>query len=158
MMASTAAHGRERRGARVARAPWFAEARREERCPPWTTGYPKVSPSNSARSVATSCGPCCSVIAIALVGIPFGLLLHQVTTDGPLTALDDSAARWLNERFHGEDGVITLLDVVSFLGKPIFLLFAIGIPGAVDLHARRPEARRSSSPSPASAAASSTRS
>ena len=34
-------------------------------------------------------------LAIALVGIPFGLLLHQVTTDGPLTALDDSAARWL---------------------------------------------------------------
>ena len=32
-------------------------------------------------------------------------------------------------RFHGEDGVITLLDVVSFMGKPIFLLFAIGIPG-----------------------------
>jgi membrane-associated phospholipid phosphatase len=69
------------------------------------------------------------VIAMALVGIPFGLLLHQVTTDGPLTALDDSAARWLNARFHGEDGVITLLHIVSFLGKPIFLLFAIGIPG-----------------------------
>ena len=69
------------------------------------------------------------VIAMALVGIPFGFLLHQVTTDGPLTALDDSAARWLNERFQGEDGVITLLHVVSFLGKPIFLLLAIGIPG-----------------------------
>jgi undecaprenyl-diphosphatase len=69
------------------------------------------------------------IIATALVGIPFGLLLHQVTTDGPLTALDDSAARWLNQRLQGEDGVITLLHIVSFLGKPIFLLFAIGIPG-----------------------------
>ncbi len=78
------------------------------------------------------------IVGMALVGIPFGLLLHQVTTDGPLTALDDSAARWLNARFHGEDGVITLLHVVSFLGKPIFLLFAIGIPGVwIFLHGGR---------------------
>ena len=69
-------------------------------------------------------------LAIALVGVPFGLLLHQVTTDGPLTALDDSAARNLHERIQGEDGVIAVMEAVSFLGKPIFLLFAIGIPGA----------------------------
>ena len=69
-------------------------------------------------------------MAIALVGVPFGLLLHQVTTDGPLTALDDSAARWLHIRIQGEDGVIAFLQAVSFTGKPIFLLFAIGIPGA----------------------------
>ena len=69
-------------------------------------------------------------LAIALVGIPFGLLLHQVTTDGPLTAIDDSAAQWLHLRIQGEDGVIGLLEIISFTGKPIFLLFAIGIPGA----------------------------
>ena len=41
-------------------------------------------------------------------------------------------------RFHGEDGVITVLNVVSFLGKPIFLLFAIGIPGLwIFLHGGR---------------------
>ena len=68
-------------------------------------------------------------LAVVLVGIPFGFFLHQVTTDGPFTALDDSAARWLNERIQGEDGVIGLLEVISFLGKPIFLTFAIGIPG-----------------------------
>jgi undecaprenyl-diphosphatase len=68
-------------------------------------------------------------LAVALVGIPFGFLLHQVTTDGPLTALDDSAARWLNARIQGEDGVVALLQAVSFTGKPIFLVFAIGIPG-----------------------------
>jgi undecaprenyl-diphosphatase len=68
-------------------------------------------------------------VALALVGIPFGLLLHQVTTDGPLTALDDSAARRLNATLHGDDGAIALLEVVSFLGKPIFLVFAIGLPG-----------------------------
>jgi undecaprenyl-diphosphatase len=69
-------------------------------------------------------------LAIALVGIPFGLLLHQVATHGPLTAFDDSAAQWLHLRIQGEDGVIGFLEVVSFTGKPIFLLFAIGIPGA----------------------------
>jgi membrane-associated phospholipid phosphatase len=69
-------------------------------------------------------------LAIVLVGVPFGLLLHQVTTDGPLTALDDSAARWLHIRIQGEDGVIGLLEAISFTGKPIFLLFAVGIPGA----------------------------
>ena len=69
-------------------------------------------------------------LAVALVGVPFGFLLHQVTTDGPMTALDDSAARWLNARIQGEDGVIAGLQAISFMGKPIFLLFAIGIPGA----------------------------
>ncbi len=69
-------------------------------------------------------------LAVVLVGIPFGFLLHQVTTDGPLTALDDSAARWLHTRIQGEDGVIGLVEAVSFTGKPIFLLFAVGIPGA----------------------------
>jgi membrane-associated phospholipid phosphatase len=69
-------------------------------------------------------------LAIALVGIPFGLLLHQVATHGPLTAVDDSAAQWLHLRIQGEDGVIGLLEIISFTGKPIFLLFSIGIPGA----------------------------
>ena len=64
-----------------------------------------------------------------LVGIPFGLLLHQVTTDGALTALDESAASWTNRRVRGEDGVIGFMEFVSFLGKPIFLTFAVGLPG-----------------------------
>lgn len=66
--------------------------------------------------------------AVALTGIPFGLLLHQVTTDGPLTALDESAAVWTNRRIQGEDGVIATMQFVSFLGKPMFLFFAVGIP------------------------------
>lgn len=69
-------------------------------------------------------------IALVLVGVPFGLLLHQVATDGPVTSLDDGAARWLNRRVSGHDPLIALLEVVSFLGKPIFLVFAIGLPGA----------------------------
>jgi undecaprenyl-diphosphatase len=67
-------------------------------------------------------------LAVVLVGVPFGLLLHQVTTDGPLTALDESAAAWTNRRVHGEDGVIGVMHAVSFLGKPIFLAVVIGLP------------------------------
>jgi undecaprenyl-diphosphatase len=67
--------------------------------------------------------------ALVLVGIPFGLLLHQVTTDGPLTALDDSAARWLNAELHDQEAALLVLEAISFTGKPIFLVFAIGIPG-----------------------------
>src|SRR5687767_6198985 len=67
-------------------------------------------------------------VAVVLVGIPFGLLLQQVTTDGFLTALDESAARWTNRRVHGEDGVIGVMEFVSFLGKPIFLTVAVGLP------------------------------
>ena len=69
-------------------------------------------------------------VALALVGIPFGFLLHQVATHGPLTGLDEDGAQWLNNRFHDHDLAITVLKAISFTGKPIFLLFAIGIPGA----------------------------
>jgi undecaprenyl-diphosphatase len=68
-------------------------------------------------------------LALALVGIPFGLLLHQVATDGPLTGFDEDGAQWLNDRFHDNDLAITVLEAISFLGKPIFLVFAIGLPG-----------------------------
>lgn len=68
-------------------------------------------------------------LALVLVGIPFGLLLQQVTTDGFLTALDESAAQWTNRRVRGEDGVVGAMQFVSFLGKPIFLIFVVGLPG-----------------------------
>ena len=68
-------------------------------------------------------------VALVLVGIPFGLLLHQVTSDGALTTIDQSAARWLNGQLHDDDAVIAVLQAISFTGKPIFLLFAIGLPG-----------------------------
>lgn len=69
-------------------------------------------------------------LALALVGIPFGFLLHQVATHGPLTGLDEDGAQWLNDQFHDHDLAITVLKAISFTGKPIFLLFAIGLPGA----------------------------
>lgn len=69
-------------------------------------------------------------LALAIVGIPFGFLLHQVAIHGPLTGLDEDGALWLNDRVAGNDALVTLLQAISFTGKPIFLLFAIGIPGA----------------------------
>lgn len=68
-------------------------------------------------------------LALALVGIPFGLLLHQVATNGPLTGADAHGAQWLNDQFRGHDLAISVLKAISFTGKPIFLVFAIGIPG-----------------------------
>jgi undecaprenyl-diphosphatase len=67
-------------------------------------------------------------LAIVLVGIPFGLLLHQVTTDGPLTTFDEDWAQWLNDRLADQDGAVAVLRAISFTGKPIFLLFAVGLP------------------------------
>jgi len=69
-------------------------------------------------------------LALVLIGVPFGVLLQQVSTDGPLTGFDQEGAQWLNERFADNGLAIALLQAVSFTGKPIFLLFAIGIPGA----------------------------
>lgn len=69
-------------------------------------------------------------LALALAGIPFGLLLHQVATEGPLTGYDEDGAQWLNDHVRRHDSLITVLRAISFTGKPIFLLFAIGIPGA----------------------------
>jgi len=73
-------------------------------------------------------------LALALVGVPFGILLHQVATRGPLTGLDEDGARWLNSQLHDHEAVITVLEAISFTGKPIFLLFAVGLPAAWVLH------------------------
>ena len=67
-------------------------------------------------------------IAVALVGVPFGLLLHQVTTDGPLTELDESAAKGLHTRLVDNDFVEAVMTAVSFTGKPIFLTALVGLP------------------------------
>jgi undecaprenyl-diphosphatase len=76
--------------------------------------------------------------AVVLVGIPFGMLLHQVTTHGALTRLDESGAQHLNNFFYGKDAFITFFEVMSFIGKPIFLFFAIGIPAVwIFLHGGR---------------------
>lgn len=67
-------------------------------------------------------------IAVVLIGVPFGLLLHEVTTDGPLTELDESAAQWLHTRVVDNDGLEAAMHALSYLGKPIVLMFAVGLP------------------------------
>jgi membrane-associated phospholipid phosphatase len=77
-------------------------------------------------------------LAVVLVGIPFGLLLEQVTTHGPLTKIDESAARAFNGFVYGKGALITTLELISDIGKPIFLLFSIGIPAVwIFLHGGR---------------------
>lgn len=70
-------------------------------------------------------------LAVAIVGIPFGLLLQQVTTDGPLTALDESGAQWLHTRLVDNALAEAVLQTISFTGKPIFLTFLVGIPALI---------------------------
>jgi undecaprenyl-diphosphatase len=67
-------------------------------------------------------------IALALVGAPFGWLLHEVTTNGPLTKFDESAAESLHKHFVHHRLAIDALQAISFTGKPIFLIFVVGIP------------------------------
>ena len=67
-------------------------------------------------------------LAVAIVGIPFGLLLQQVTTDGPLTALDQSAAEWLHERLIDNATAVAAMRAISFTGKPVFLTVVVGVP------------------------------
>lgn len=67
-------------------------------------------------------------VAFLLVAIPFGLLLHQVLSDGPVTTFDEDLASSLNGFFHDRPLAIDVLEAISFTGKPIFLFFAIGAP------------------------------
>lgn len=67
-------------------------------------------------------------IAIALVGAPFGWLLHEVTTHGPFTKLDASAAEWLHARLVHNHAAVIAMQAVSFTGKPVFLFFLVGLP------------------------------
>lgn len=66
--------------------------------------------------------------AVALVGIPFGLLLHQVTQDGPLTQLDERWAQWLHDRVADDGAGEMLLRAISLTGTPGFLTLLIAIP------------------------------
>jgi len=67
-------------------------------------------------------------LALVLVGIPFGLLLHEVVSSGPLTVLDEGTAQWLNRHVAQHPLAVTALDGISLLGKPITLFVIVGIP------------------------------
>ncbi len=76
-------------------------------------------------------------LALLLVAVPFGILLAQVVTDGPATRWDVDAAERLHEVVADRPAWVSALEVVSFLGKPIWLGAMIGGPTLWLLHRHR---------------------
>lgn len=68
-------------------------------------------------------------LALALVGVPFGLLLDQVVRNGPLIEVDTWAANHLHAWVRDRPAVIVLLRIVSEIGRPpsLFLFSIIAI-------------------------------
>jgi undecaprenyl-diphosphatase len=67
-------------------------------------------------------------IAFTLIALPFAFLTIQVTTDGFLTEIDQELSHDLVEISRSNPTTKDVLDVVSFVGKPIFLVLIVGIP------------------------------
>jgi membrane-associated phospholipid phosphatase len=59
-------------------------------------------------------------LAFLLVAIPFGLLLNQVQTNGPLIRLDTAAARHLHEWVRRSDDLVRELKILTFFGSPVW--------------------------------------
>ena len=66
------------------------------------------------------------VLALLVVAVPFGILLREVTTSGPLTRMDTSAANWLHDYVRGSDLTVHALQVISFFGSPIWFYCLVG--------------------------------
>lgn len=69
-------------------------------------------------------------VAFVLVAVPFGLLLEQVVTDGPLTEIDTSLANALHEQVRERPGIVRFWKVVSFLGSPPWFYATVGLAAA----------------------------
>lgn len=65
-------------------------------------------------------------LALLLVAVPFGILLREVTQQGPLTRIDTIAARDLHEAVRRWPEVVGPLKVISFLGSPLWFYLLIG--------------------------------
>lgn len=76
-------------------------------------------------------------LAFLLVVVPFGLLLAEVTREGPLTRVDTSAANNLYEWVHDSPGLVDALEVVTALGSTLFLTLLVVIAVVVLLRAGR---------------------
>jgi membrane-associated phospholipid phosphatase len=59
-------------------------------------------------------------IAIVLVFVPFGFLLSQVIDEGPVTVYDRAVVEDLHEVVRANPWLIKPLQIVSFLGKPLW--------------------------------------
>lgn len=66
-------------------------------------------------------------VAILLVAVPFGLLLREVTQEGPLTRVDTAAARNLHEVVVDQPVYVAILQVISFLGGPPWFYLVTGL-------------------------------
>jgi len=66
-------------------------------------------------------------VAFALVAIPFGWLLVQVTGHGTMVRLDTSAANHLHQWVRGSPGTVTALEVVTFFGQPPWLALVVAV-------------------------------
>lgn len=64
--------------------------------------------------------------AFVLIFVPFGLLLEQVLTAGPLTDFDGRAAEPLVQITRDNRGLEIVFETFSWIGKPIFLFFWVG--------------------------------
>jgi membrane-associated phospholipid phosphatase len=66
-------------------------------------------------------------IAIVLVFVPFGLLLKQVVDEGSLTIYDRAVVQSLHALVLSNRWMVAPLQVLSFLGKPIWFYILVGI-------------------------------
>lgn len=64
-------------------------------------------------------------VALVLVAVPFSSLVFEVVAKGPVTRIDGSIADRLNRWVHGRHGVVRLLEVVSWFGKPLWLAIVV---------------------------------
>lgn len=74
-------------------------------------------------------------IAVVLVTVPFAYLLFEVLAEGPLTRMDGRVADALNHWIHERETLLHMLEIVSWLGKPLWLGVIVGI-GAVYVYWR----------------------
>lgn len=65
--------------------------------------------------------------ALLLVAVPFTVLTVQVLSEGPLVRADRSVAERLHTYAVGSPNLVSLLQALSFLGKPIWLWFLVGL-------------------------------
>lgn len=66
------------------------------------------------------------MLATLLVVVPFSFLLVQVTSEGPLTKIDNNVAESWHEIFVASDTLATVAKVVSFFGTPAWFYVTIG--------------------------------
>lgn len=76
-------------------------------------------------------------LAFVLVVAPFSAVLFNVVAGGPLTRLDGSVADRLNEVVHRSPGLVTALEAVTWLGRPVSLGVIVAAGAIVVWHRGR---------------------